>query len=504
MLVLPLPPPNSARDTSPPICLQLLCSPTRFSDCFQRGVAPGRRPEVRTWPEHGFSYSTMLVLPLPPPNSARDTSPPICLQLLCSPTRFLGCFQRGVAPGWRPEVETWPKHGFSYATMLVLPLPPPNSARDTSPPICLQLLCSPTSFFGCFQRGVAPGRRPEVGTWPEHGFFYSTMLVLPLPPPNSARDTSPPICLQLLCSPTRFLGCFQRGVAPGRRPEAGTWPEHGFFYSTILVLPLPPPNSARDTSPPICLQLLCSPTRFSDCFQRGVAPGRRPEVRTWPEHGFSYSTMLVLPLPPPNSARDTSPPICLQLLCSPTRFLGCFQRGVAPGWRPDVETWPKHGFSYATMLVLPLPPPNSARDTSPPICLQLLCSPTSFFGCFQRGVAPGRRPEVGTWPEHGFFYSTMLVLPLPPPNSARDTSPPICLQLLCSPTRFLGCFQRGVAPGRRPEAGTWPEHGFFYSTILVLPLPPPNSARDTSPPICLQLLWMVTIWLQKSRKHALQ
>ena len=133
------------------------------------------------------------------------------------------------------------------------------------------------------------------------------MLVLPLPLPNSARDTSPPICLQLLCSLTRFLDCFQRGVAPGRRPEVGTCPEHGFSYSTMLVLPLPPPNSARDTSPPICLQLLCSPTRFLDCFQRGVAPGRRPEVGTWPEHGISYSTMLVLPLPPPNSARDTSP-----------------------------------------------------------------------------------------------------------------------------------------------------------------------------------------------------
>ena len=206
----------------------------------------------------------------------------------------------------------------------------------------------PDWVLDCFQRGVAPGRRPEVGTWPEHGFSYSTMLVLPLPPPNSARETSPPICLQLLCSPTGFLDCFQRGVAPGRRLEVGTWPEHGFSYSTMLVLPLPPPNSARDTSPPICLQLLCSPTGFLDCFQRGVAPGRRPEVGTWSEHGFSYSTMLVLPLPPPNSARDTSPPICLQLLCSPTGFWTVFRGAWPLGVGPRLE----HGRN----MVFPTPP----------------------------------------------------------------------------------------------------------------------------------------------------
>ena len=166
--------------------------------------------------------------------------------------------------------------------MLFLPLPPPNSARDTSPPICLQLLCCQTGFFSCFHRGLAPGRLPEVGTRPEHGFSYSTMLVLPLPPPNSARDTSPPICLQFLCCPTWCFSCFQRGVAPGRWPEVGTWPEHGFSYSTMLVLPLPPPNCARDTSTSICLQLLCSPTGCFSCFQRGgpLGDGRRSKVRT--------------------------------------------------------------------------------------------------------------------------------------------------------------------------------------------------------------------------------
>ena len=121
--------------------------------------------------------------------------------------------------------------------------------------------------FTCFQRGMAPGRQPEVGTWSEYGFSYSTMLVLHFPTLTSALDTSKAIPRRLLSSPTRDFSCFQRGAAPGRRPEVGTWSEFGFSYSTKLVLHFPTLTSTLDTSNSICRRLLSSPTRNFSRFR---------------------------------------------------------------------------------------------------------------------------------------------------------------------------------------------------------------------------------------------
>ena len=109
--------------------------------------------------------------------------------------------------------------------------------------------------------------------------------------------------------------------------------------------------------------------------------------------------------------------------------------------------------------------------------------------------APGWN-MAGTW----FSFSTMPVLPLPSFNSARDTSPTICLRFVCATTRSFSCFQGSWPLGVSPRL----EHG----RNMVCPTPPWACSTFTAPQLnpghlTPDLPTNFVVWLQKSKKYAL-